>query len=143
MPAWPVQPALVWFHDLGIEDRRSYEKRIPDVLHSASNDEIAVFLRHLWATDGSVTVPQPGSSNAPKVYYATTSRELADGVMRLLVRFGIIARPTTVSEAGTDPAITSPSRTAPVCACSASAIGVHGRRGETARRSSTRSRAGP
>ena len=127
-------PLHVWFRELGIEDRRSYEKRIPDVLHSASNAEIAVFLRHLWATDGSVTVPKPGSSTAPEVYYATTSRELAAGVMRLLSRFGIIARTTTVRKAGYRPGYHVTVADGPSLRVFCRAIGVHGRRAETARR---------
>ncbi len=85
-----MNPLHVWFRELGIEDLRSYQKHIPAVLHSASNDEIAVFLRHLWATDGNVTVPR--TKTAPKVYYSSSSRQLAEGVMLLLARFGIIAR---------------------------------------------------
>jgi replicative DNA helicase len=127
-------PLHVWFRELGIEDRRSYEKRIPDVLHSASNAEIALFLRHLWATDGSVTMPKPGSSTAHKVYYATTSRELADGVMRLLSRFGIIARTTTVTKAGYRPGYHVTVADGPSLRVFCREIGVHGRRGETARR---------
>ena len=57
--------------------------------------------------------------SADKVYYATTSRELASGVTRLLSRLGIIAAHTTVRRPATGPAITSPSRTAPACGCSA------------------------
>jgi replicative DNA helicase len=51
---------------------------------------IAVFLRHLWATDGCI---HAGSSTRPRptIYYATSSRLLADGVQSLLLRLGINA----------------------------------------------------
>jgi replicative DNA helicase len=96
-----LNPLHVWFRELGIDDLRSYEKRIPEALYAASNEEIAVFLRHLWATDGNVTVP--GTRTAPKVYYASASRALADGVALLLSRFGIIARIRQVTKAGYRP----------------------------------------
>jgi replicative DNA helicase len=126
-------PLHVWFRDLGIEDLRSYQKRIPDILHSASNAEIAVFLRHLWATDGNVTVAGPGATAAHKVYYATSSKALADGVVLLLSRFGIIARTRAVLKAGHERlsyhVIVADGPSLRVfCA----EIGVHGRRGEIA-----------
>ncbi len=122
--------------EFGSTPRRVAQKsgRIPDVLHSASNAELAVFLRHLWATDGSVTVPMPGSSTAPEIYYATASRELADGLMRLLSRFGIIARTKTVTKAGDRPGYHVTVADGPSLRVFCCAIGVHGRRGESARR---------
>ena len=38
-----------------------------------------MFLRHLWATDGSVTVNKNGRGG--RVYYASTSRQLVDDVV--------------------------------------------------------------
>jgi replicative DNA helicase len=96
-----LNPLHTWFLELGISDLRSDQKRIPVTLHSASNREISVFLRHLWATDGNVTVPRRGT--APKVYYASSSRELADGVALLLARFGIVARIRQVAKSGYRP----------------------------------------
>ncbi len=64
-------------------------KRIPEILYSGSEQEISLFLRRLWATDGCVWIPQGNST--PKIYYASTSRELADGLVRLLARLGIVA----------------------------------------------------
>jgi replicative DNA helicase len=52
--------------------------------------QIRLFLRHLWATDGSVTVSRNGRSG--RVYYGSTSRQLCDDVSRLLLRFGISTR---------------------------------------------------
>jgi replicative DNA helicase len=85
-------PIQLWFRELGIENLRSDEKRIPHALHSATDDELAIFLRHLWATDGTVTPPPTTGRSAPEFSYATGSRALADGVALLLSRFGIAAR---------------------------------------------------
>ena len=127
-------PLHIWFHELGIDDLRSHEKRIPDALHSASNAEIAVFLRHLWATDGNITLPRPGTRTY-KVYYATSSRALADGVSLLLARFGIIARTKTVRKAGYErPSYQIVIADGPSLRTFCREIGVHGRRGELANR---------
>ena len=86
-------PIVAWFHDLGIAGLRSYEKKLPDQLYAADDGEIRTFLRHLWATDGSVFVPAPGAAKStPRVYYATSSRALADGVVHLLGRLGLASR---------------------------------------------------
>jgi replicative DNA helicase len=123
-----MNPLHEWFRELGIEDLRSYQKQVPAVLHSASNDELAVFLRHLWATDGNVTVPR--TKTAPKVYYASSSRELANGVMLLLARFGIVARLRQVTKAGYRPSYHVIVADGPSLRTFCRKIGVHGRRGE-------------
>jgi replicative DNA helicase len=75
-------------------NRRSWEKIVPSPVFGQSCDRIALFLRHLWATDGSVTVP--AGRGGPRIYYATTSRQLADDVAALLLRLDIRARVRTV-----------------------------------------------
>ena len=114
----------------GLSDLRSYQKRIPTALHSATNREISVFLRHLWATDGNVTVPR--SRTAPKVYYASSSRELADGVALLLARFGIVARIRQVTKSGYRPVFHVIVADGPSLRVFCGEIGVHGARGELA-----------
>jgi replicative DNA helicase len=120
-------PLHAWLRELGIENLRSYEKRIPAMLYSASNQEVAIFLRHLWATDGNVTVPR--TKTAPKVYYASSSRELADGVALLLSRFGIIARIRKVTKAGYRPGFHVIVADGPSLRTFCRDIGVHGARG--------------
>ncbi|MEO6711855.1 MAG: replicative DNA helicase [Mycobacteriales bacterium] len=128
-------PVHVWFGELGIGRLRSYEKRIPEVLYSASKTELAVFLRHLWATDGNVTVPKPGSKTAHQVYYSTSSRALADGVALLLGRFGIVARTKVIVKAGYErPGYHVIVADGPSLRVFCREIGVHGRRGEIAER---------
>jgi replicative DNA helicase len=49
-------------------------------------------LRHLWATDGSITLQKiKNKSDNITVYYATTSHKLATQVQSLLLRVGIIS----------------------------------------------------
>ena len=68
---------------------RSHEKFVPRQIFSLPQDQLALFLSHLWATDGSVTV---GKYGAVRVYYGTTSERLARELQMLLLRFGILAR---------------------------------------------------
>ena len=124
-------PIHDWLRELGIGNRRAHEKRLPEVLYSASDVEICLFLRHLWATDGCVWLPH--GKAAAKVYYATSSRELADGVAHLLGRLGIVARIRQVEKAGYKPGYHVIVADAPSLRTFCTRVGVHGRRGETAR----------
>jgi replicative DNA helicase len=82
-------PVAVWLDSMDLFGMRSHEKFIPLPIFSLSQDQLALFLRHLWATDGSVTVAKSG---AIRVYYGTTGERLARDLQILLLRFGIIAR---------------------------------------------------
>jgi len=83
-------PVRVWLEALGAFGLRSYEKRVPAKVFNQSAIGIAVFLRHLWATDGCVHLSR-GASHYANVYYASSSRALADDVESLLLRLGINA----------------------------------------------------
>jgi replicative DNA helicase len=94
--------------------------------------QISLFLRHLWATDGSVTVNKNGRGG--RVYYASTSRQLVDDVSRLLLRFGISSRIRRVSKSGY-----RDGWTLDISGCDdqrrfLGEIGVHGARGAAAER---------
>jgi replicative DNA helicase len=124
-------PIHDWFRELGIEYRGAHDKGIPAALLSASRDEICLFLRHLWATDGCVW-PSRGNSPA-KVYYASSSRELADGVALLLARLGIVARIRQVEKAGYAPGYHVIVADTPSLRVFCERVGVHGRRAEAVR----------
>ncbi|MCD5309932.1 replicative DNA helicase [Kineosporia babensis] len=83
-------PIAAWLDELDLFGLRSHEKFVPEQVFSLPKRQIALFLRHLWATDGSVTVNRTGRGG--RVYYASTSRRMLDDVTRLLLRFGISAR---------------------------------------------------
>ncbi len=78
-----------WLKGLGIFGQRSREKHLPAGVFQLPNTQIALFLRHLWATDGSIHI-SPRSK--PRIYFATASEYLIRDVAALLLRFGIIAR---------------------------------------------------
>ena len=87
-------PIAAWLDELGLFGLRSHEKFVPERMYYASKRQIALFLRHIWATDGSVTVNRAGRGG--RIYYSSTSRRLVDDLSRLLLRFGISTRLRTV-----------------------------------------------
>ncbi|MHA7135378.1 replicative DNA helicase [Oerskovia turbata] len=91
-------PVAEWLDDFGLFGARSHEKFIPSSVFHLPKEQIALFIRHIWATDGSVTINATGRSG--RVYYASTSRQLVDGLSRLLLRFGISTRLRTATPKG-------------------------------------------
>jgi replicative DNA helicase len=87
-----------WLKELGIFGQRSGEKRVPGPVFRLANDQIGLFLRHLWATGGCIWSGSGKSGkHSARVYYATTSPGLASDVAALLLRLGIVARITTTT----------------------------------------------
>jgi replicative DNA helicase len=92
-------PIAAWLDRLGVFGLRSYEKRVPDVVHAQTISGIGVFLRHLWATDGCIHMPE-SRDQVPGVYYATSSRALGYGVRSLLLQLNIASHIRRVSQSG-------------------------------------------
>lgn len=88
-------PIAAWLSAMNLYGLRSYEKFVPECVFRQPPEEIACFLRHLWATDGTAW---SHPKHAPTIYYATSSRKLADGVQALLLRLGINARVIVVPQ---------------------------------------------
>ncbi|MFC6396926.1 replicative DNA helicase [Luteococcus sanguinis] len=89
-------PIAAWLDELGLFGLQSHEKFVPERVFRAPNEQVALFLHHLWATDGSVRWDDRAGQG--RIYYASTSRRLVDDVARLLLRFGIVARIKTVKQ---------------------------------------------
>jgi UDPglucose 6-dehydrogenase len=81
--------ASMFEHVLGL-GTSCYTHRIPDLAWSATEDERRALLRGLWRGDGSWSLVNGGPSVV--LEYGTVSRELADGMLRLLASLGIVAR---------------------------------------------------
>jgi replicative DNA helicase len=81
-----------WLRDLGLYNQRSYQKRLPEQVFQLADGQIALLLRHLWATDGSITVRRIGTRGSDRIYFSTCSEGLAGDVAALLLRLGIVAR---------------------------------------------------
>ncbi|MFM7580833.1 MAG: LAGLIDADG family homing endonuclease, partial [Microcystaceae cyanobacterium] len=92
-------PITEWLEKLKAFGLRSYEKMVPEEVFEQSELAIAVFLRHLWSTDGCIKLIK-GKSLRPIAYYASSSEKLAKDVQSLLIRVGINARLSRISQAG-------------------------------------------
>nr|WP_133798595.1 replicative DNA helicase [Kribbella sp. VKM Ac-2527] len=124
-------PIAAWLDGLGLFGLRSHEKFIPDAVFGLPKDQIATFIRHLWATDGSVRW-RP-EINTAQIYYASTSRRMVDDLARLLLRCNIFSRISVARKSGYRDSyhlnIHGVDNHRRFC----EEIGVHGSRGDTVR----------
>jgi replicative DNA helicase len=89
-------PVAVWLDSLGLYGLRSYEKFIPAPVFSLPKEQLALFVRHLWATDGCVWWDT--TAGHARIYYASTSRRMIDDLSRLLLRFNVMTRVKQISK---------------------------------------------
>ena len=90
-------PVAAWLDSLGLFGLRSHEKFVPAEIFSVPRPQLALFLRHLWATDGCVW--WDAHAGQARIYYASTSRRLVDDVAQLLLRFNVMSRVKEVRKA--------------------------------------------
>ena len=100
---WHASGVGKWLKELGIYNQRSHEKRLPPEVFTLANDQIALLLRHLWATDGSITNRKPGQRGPGRVYFSSYSMGLVQDVAALLLRLGIVGRIRSVHTKGYRP----------------------------------------
>jgi replicative DNA helicase len=100
---WHPAGINLWLRELGIFGQRSAEKRVPERVFRLGNEQVKLFLRHLWATDGSISTRKPGQRGSHGVHFSTCSRGLADDVAALLLRLGIVGRIQTVTSGYKNP----------------------------------------
>jgi replicative DNA helicase len=100
---WHPAGINLWLRELGIFGQRSSEKRVPERVFRLGNEQIKLFLRHLWATDGSISTRKAGTRGSHGVHFSTCSRELARDVAALLLRIGIVGRIQTVTSGYKNP----------------------------------------
>jgi len=83
-------PITTWFEKMGLSLVRAPEKKLPEKLFSEPDKNIALFLKHLWATDGNISDKKmPGRSTGAAIYYSSSSEILARQVQELLLTLGI------------------------------------------------------
>jgi replicative DNA helicase len=93
---WHSSGVGKWLKELGIFNQRSQEKHLPGEVFQLAKPQVATLLRHLWATDGCVSLRSAGVRGSPRVYFSTCSETLASDVAALLLRLGIVARKRVV-----------------------------------------------
>jgi UDPglucose 6-dehydrogenase len=81
--------ATWWLGSLGL-GRNSYEQRIPNAIWSELEAHKRALLGGLWRGDGSWSFVNGGPSVV--LEYGTVSRQLADGILRLLAELPVVAR---------------------------------------------------
>ncbi len=116
-----------WLDELGLFGLRSDEKFVPQEVFHLPKRQIRLFLRHIWSTDGSVTVTT--GARGGRVCYASTSRRLVDDLSRLLLRFGIPGRVRTTRKTGHRDGYTLDISGAQDQKAFLEQVGVHGARG--------------
>jgi replicative DNA helicase len=96
---WHPARVNAWLRELGNFGQRSHQKRVPEAAFRLSNRQVALLLRHLWATDGCIWVRPTDQRGEARVFLATSSRGLAEDVAALLLRLQIVARLRTAHQA--------------------------------------------
>jgi replicative DNA helicase len=95
-------PICAWLDGLGLYGLRSGEKFLPDRVLRLPGDQLALFIGHLWATDGHVSA-KPGAKKRVSLFYASKSRRLVDDLRTALLRLGIMSRIRTTQKGAYDP----------------------------------------
>jgi replicative DNA helicase len=93
---WRPAGVNAWLRELGVFGQRSHEKRVPAAAFRLGNRQVALLLRHLWATDGCIYTLPRGKKGGNKIHFCTCGPQLAVDVAALLLRLGIIARIQTI-----------------------------------------------
>ncbi len=81
-------PVAAWLEELGLLGLRHKEAFIPSAVSQLPNGELALFLRHLWASGGTLG----WHAGEGGIGLVSASRRLAEGVQALLARFAVEAR---------------------------------------------------
>ncbi len=83
-------PIVNWLRNLELDFARSYEKKLPVAIFQIPETQLALFLHHLWSTDGNISSKKlKGRKPSASIYYSTTSEILARQIQSLLLRLGI------------------------------------------------------
>ncbi len=83
------KPVAGWLDDLGLAGLRRHETFVPAGVFQLPDEQVAMFLRHLWTRAGSVTVNRADKSG--RIWFGSASRRLLDDLSSLLRRFAINA----------------------------------------------------
>ncbi len=123
----PEAEVVMLAHLLGL---CSHEKFVPPTVFALPRAQVARFLHHLWASEGSVRWDD--KHRQARIDYWSTSRRLVDDVARLLLRLGIAARIERVPTSGYPDSWSLHVYGAENQLLFLDEVGVHGARGESA-----------
>ena len=102
---WRPAGVNAWLRELGIFGQRSREKRLPAEAFRLGDAQVALLLRHLWATDGCLWsgLRRGDERLVTRVYFSSASRGLVEDVAALLLRLGVVARLRATTKPGGRP----------------------------------------
>jgi replicative DNA helicase len=89
-------PIAQWLDADGLFGTRGHERFVPDWVFGLPRHQVGLFLRHIWATDGSIR--WDATAGRARICYASTSRRLVDDLARLLLRFNVFSRVKKVTK---------------------------------------------
>ena len=81
-------PITLLYERLDLKRVRAYEKELPEKLFECDNEKLKLFVKHLWATDGNISISKGNVS----IYYSSTSKILIHQLQHLLLRLGILSK---------------------------------------------------
>jgi len=93
-------PVRNWLEPFGLWGIRAHDKFVPEKIFGLGDHQVRLFLRHLWATDGSIALTRNGRGKHVTIHYSSTSRRLCNDIRRLLLRLDIPSRLSQVRKAG-------------------------------------------
>jgi len=97
-------PIINWYEKLGLKPAHTWEKVIPEAVFTLDKKKLALFLSHLWATDGNVSERKMKKRKASTaLFYSTTSLRMAQDLKELLLRFEIRSRISEKKKVGYKP----------------------------------------
>lgn len=100
---WRPAGVNAWLREQGIFGQRSHEKRVPQEAFRLPTEQVALLLRHLWATDGTIHRRKAPSRGGHVIHFSTSSVALGLDVASLLQRVEIVARMHRVEKLGYRP----------------------------------------
>lgn len=85
-------PFVFWLFKNGLKLSKSYEKELPADLLTIPERQVCLFLKHLWSTDGNISLIKTKKEKSNiKIYYSSTSKKLIQQIQYLHLRLGIIS----------------------------------------------------
>jgi len=79
--------AVEWIWQLGLKNKKATEKFIPNFIFQLSNSKLSLLIGKMFQGDGCINIKR----RYAQIFYATSSKNIADGMQSLLLRFGIIS----------------------------------------------------
>ncbi len=78
--------AVEWIREVGLGYKKATEKFFPEFVFQLSNKQLSILIAKMFQGDGCINLKQ-----YPSIFYATSSKDIAENLSHLLLRFGIIS----------------------------------------------------